>query len=83
MPDLLLTSLRGGMNNTDPAIAIPDDQCTSAVNVEFVDAMLGERRLGTSAITLPSFLSARDRVPFAHRHLPTADETQALALAGS
>ncbi|HYE17080.1 MAG TPA: hypothetical protein VEA69_01430 [Tepidisphaeraceae bacterium] len=77
MPDLTILSLRGGMNNTDPAIGLPEDQCTLAQNVEFVDSLLGERRLGTSAITLPSFLSARDRVTFLFRHLPTADDTAA------
>lgn len=77
MPDFSVPSLRGGMNNTDPAIAIPDDQATLMQNVELVESMLGERRLGTSAITLPAFLSARDRVTFLHRHLPTADETEA------
>lgn len=65
------------MNNTDPSIAIPEDQCTLAENVEFVESMLGERRLGTDAISLPTFLSLRDRVPFLFRHLPTADETGA------
>jgi hypothetical protein len=65
------------MNNTDPAIALPEDQCVLAQNVEYVESMLGERRLGTDAIDLPSFLSARDRVPFVFRHLPTADETAA------
>ena len=77
MPDLVIGTLRGGMNNTDPAIVLPDDQCVSAVNVEWVDSMLGERRKGTSAITLPSFLSSKDRITFLHRHLPTADETAA------
>ena len=77
MPDLSITSLRGGMNNTDAAIALPDDQGTSMVNVELTTSMLGERRKGTSTITLPSFLSARDRVPFLYRHLPTADEADA------
>jgi hypothetical protein len=77
MSDLIITSLRGGANNTDPAIAIPEDQCVAATNVEFVESMLGERRRGTDAITLPSFLSARDRITFIFRHLPSADETGA------
>ena len=77
MPDLTIASIRGGMNNTDPAIALPEDQCVLAQNVEFIDSMLGERRLGTDAIDLPVFLSARDRVPFVFRHLPSADETAA------
>ena len=75
MPDLTILSLRGGMNNTDPAIGLPEDQCVLAQNVEFVDSMLGERRRGTSALTLPAFLSGKDRIPFAFRHLPTDDET--------
>lgn len=77
MADLAVTSLRGGMNNTDPAIALPDDQCVLARNVEYVASMLGERRKGTEAIDLPAFLSARDRVSFVVRHLPTADEGEA------
>jgi len=75
MPDLAITSLRGGMNNSDPAIAIPDDQAVLARNVEWFTSMLAERRKGTSAVTLPAFLSGKDRITFAHRHLPTADET--------
>lgn len=75
--EIIVSSLRGGMNNTDPAIAIPEDQSVLSQNTELVESMLGERRLGTDAITLPSFLSARDRITFLHRHLPTADETEA------
>lgn len=69
------------MNNTDPEIALAEDQCILAQNVEFFDSMLGERRLGTTAITLPSFIgggdtdSAVSRCPFLFRHLPTSDET--------
>ena len=65
------------MNNTDPAIGIAEDQCVRAQNVEFVESLLGERRLGTTAISLPAFLSGRDRVSFLFRHLPTADESAA------
>lgn len=77
MPDLSITSLRGGMNNTDPAIGLPDDQCILAQNVEFVDSMLGERRRGTSALTLHADQSSMDRVTFLFRHLPSDDETAA------
>jgi|TARA_R110000744_G_scaffold42953_1_gene96504 hypothetical protein len=61
MPDFSISSLRGGMNDTDPAISLPDDQCVLAENVEFFDSMLGERRKGTSAVTLPAFLSAHEK----------------------
>lgn len=77
MADLSIVSLRGGQNDTDPAIALADDQAVLMRNVEIIDSMLGERRKGTTAISLPSFLTDRDRVPFLFRHLPTADETAA------
>ena len=68
---------RLSLNNQDPSISLPDDQVVQANNVEFVDSMLGERRLGTSAITLPAFLSGKDRVPLLIRHTPTQDEKDA------
>lgn len=77
MADIVIASLRGGCNNTDPSIAIPDDQCVLAENVEYVESMLGERRKGTDALVLPSFLSGADRVSFLFRHLPTFDPTAA------
>lgn len=72
-----IKSLRGGLNNSDPSIALADDQCTVALNVEFVRSMLGERRLGTSAVTLPASLSGKDRISFLHRHVPGQDHTAA------
>ena len=81
MADLVVSSLRGGMNNSDPAIALPEDQSVLAQNVEYVDSMLGERRLGTTVVDTPSYIdggdsdTAVDRVTFLFRHLPTADET--------
>lgn len=78
MADVELNSLRGGMNNSDPAIALPDDQCVLAKNVEFVESMLGERRRGSLQIdTSSSDLAGKDRVTFLHRHLPTSDEADA------
>lgn len=78
MADFLITSLRGGMNDTDPPIALPDDQCVLAQNVEFTLSTLGERRRGGSAITLTSSgLDTKTRVTFLHRYLPTTDESDA------
>jgi hypothetical protein len=75
-------SLRGGLNNSDPAISIPDDQCVEALNVEFVRSMLGERRRGTSAVTLPANISGEDRCSFLFRHVPGQDHTAAELWAG-
>lgn len=71
----IIKSLRGGLNNSFPAISLADDQVTVATNIEFVDSMLGERRRGTDNITLPASISAHDRVTFLHRHVPGNDET--------
>lgn len=70
-----IRSLRGGLNNTDPAITLPDDQCVVANNVEFIKSALGERRQGTLAISLPANILSKDRVTLLFRHLPSVDET--------
>lgn len=81
MADFVLRSLRGGLNNSDPAIAIGDDQCRVATNVEFHRSMLGERRQGTDGIDLETGQSDRDRVSLLYRHLPSSDPADAQLLA--
>lgn len=77
-PPLLISSLRGGLNTTDPAIALPADQCTIAANAEWITSTLGERRRGMTPIDLTgSGLDVETDVPFLARHLPTNDETDA------
>ena len=78
MADLSITSLRGGMNNSDPASSLSEDQCVLARNAEFFDSMLGERRNGSITIDVSgSGLVGHAAVTFLHRHLPTTDETAA------
>lgn len=78
MPDFVVASLRGGLNDSDPPHSIPNDQVTKANNVEWIDSMLGERRRGSTAISIAgSALAGHDRVSFLHRHLPTTDESAA------
>lgn len=72
-----ITSLRGGLNNTDPPIALADDQVVEARNVEFVRSMLGERRRGADAITLDSNFTDALEILWLHRHLPDGDERNA------
>ena len=54
LTDISITNLRGGQNNTDPANALPEDQCVLAENVEFFASMLGERRNGCGPIDITS-----------------------------
>jgi len=75
-----LTSLRGGLDDTSPPIALADDACVLAENVEFVDSTLGERRLGCEAIDLPEDVSGDadlDATTWMYRHLPENDEGEA------
>jgi hypothetical protein len=73
---IIISSLRGGMNDTDPPSSLPDDQCQLAQNVEWTSSRLGERRRGTDAITLPAFLSAHSKVTWLSKHLATGDESE-------
>lgn len=50
---IIVTSLRGGMNDTDAADVIGPDQTTLAVNTECFYSMVGERRAGCSIVTTP------------------------------
>jgi len=72
-----IPTLRGGLNNSDPPLSIAPDQCVTATNVEFLRSMLGERRRGTSAVTLPASLSGKERISFLFRHVPGTDNTEA------
>lgn len=72
MADLVIPSLRGGMNDTDPPNAIADDQCVEAVNVEWFDTTLGERRAGTEALDVTdSGLDDEDGIVHLTQWFPT------------
>lgn len=79
--ELLVRSLMGGYNDTDPVTSLSPDQCVLAENVEFhcssrsEQTTIGTRRAGTSAVTTP--ITAGHAVTLLHRHLPTTDETAA------
>jgi len=71
-----LASLRGGLDDTSPRIALAPDACVTAENVEFVNSTLGERRRGCEAITMSASAAATDMdaTTWMYRHLPVNDE---------
>ncbi len=78
MPEILITDLRGGLNDFDPPTELEQDQCVRATNVDFHTSRLGERRRGGVEIDLTgSDLEACDRIVWTHRHLPTTDPADA------
>lgn len=73
---LIIDDQSGGINQYDAPTSIPLDQCMEAENVEFVTSMLGERRKGSSTVTISgSGLESRTHLSWLYRHLPTADQT--------
>lgn len=78
MADFVITSTQGGLNNSDPPIAIADDQVTEAFDIEWVRSPLGARRRGATAISLAgSVIPVYEMVTFLQRHLPDETETSA------
>lgn len=79
--DIIITSLIGGLNDTDPITSLPQDVVVIAENIEYHcssredHSTIATRRAGTSAVTTP--ITAASEVVLLHRHLPTTDETEA------
>lgn len=70
---LTISSLRYGLNDTDPPSSLRDDACTIAENIEFGRSALGERRLGCTAVAQPTEFDALDAVTWMGWHRPSAD----------
>lgn len=72
--DLILDSLKGGMNDQDPETLLPDDECVLAQNVEFFNAGIGERRNGCSPVNLTGAgLSGQAILVHLSQRFPTND----------
>lgn len=72
--DISILSFRGGLNDTDPATTLPDDEVTVADNVEFFYSSLGERRSGCAAMSLSgSNLDDQGAIVHLSQRFPTND----------
>lgn len=75
-----LTSLRGGLDDTSPYMALASDACVLAENIEFVKSTLGERRRGCEPIGLSTDVTGNNAIQadvWMYRHLPTNSEGDA------
>jgi hypothetical protein len=78
LQDVNIVDLRGGMNDTDPANSLPDNQCVRADDVEFFLSMLGERRGGCDSISLTgSNVGANTQCVHLSQFFPSNDQTNA------
>lgn len=66
-----------GLNDTDPPTTLGPEECTEVENIDFWQAPCGGRRLGSTPVTLNAALDAEAAIIFLHRHLPTAEESDA------
>lgn len=70
--DLQITSLVGGLNDTDSESELAEDECTLAENVEFFFSSCGERRLGCGPLDLTgSGLTTENRIIYLSQWFPT------------
>jgi hypothetical protein len=76
MADLLIRTLRGGLNDSDSPASLPDDMVVVANNVEWRETTVAERRRGSLAID-GGPLGTHDRVTFLYRHVPTTEGADA------
>ena len=79
-PIILVHDVTGGRNGYDPPLNIPEDQCQEALNVDFWEGSLGNKRGGATVLAV-TFSSGG---PFSGsgigsliRHVPANDETAA------
>lgn len=78
MADARPFALRGlkGRNGFDAPIDVPDDQAIEMMNIGSLDASLGQKRHGSSTVTISS-IHANSVASAGFRHVPGADEAAA------
>jgi len=73
---LVISDLRYGRDGKDPSLLLPESACTEAYNVDFYASILGQKRSGSTAMTLWASPSV-DYVASTFMHVPAADLTAA------
>lgn len=64
---LNVTSLRGGVNYTDPPVSLPADAAVSSINMDFSESTLGASRNGAITVSSPE----NGNTVKLYRHFPT------------
>jgi hypothetical protein len=76
---LVIASCRGGRNDSDPPEMLPEDQCVEALNVDWWEGTVANKRQGSTALAT-TFSSGGPFVGVIGsllRHVPGSDETAA------
>lgn len=71
----VIGDLRGGQNSADPPLAVPENQCVAALNVDWFDGTVARKRGGAAAVTMGSVFTGT--ISHLSRFVPGADETAA------
>lgn len=76
MPDIVVSDLRGGRNGIDSPIELPENQCVEALNVDWRDGPLGEKRAGAVPVSTTGG-TAFSTIMSLIRHVPTGEDADA------
>jgi hypothetical protein len=71
---IVIADLRGGQNNTDAPLALPANQCTAAVNVDWIDTTFAHKRGGATDVALTGGTTFTAGIQYLRRHVPGRDE---------
>ena len=74
---IVIGDLRGGRNDTDPPMSLPQNQCVEALNVDWKDATVARKRGGSAAVTETGGTAFSSGIQSIFRHVPGAAETAA------
>lgn len=72
-----ITDLRGGQNNSDSPLLIPDTQLVTAQNIEWHRCAVARRRQGSQTVTTGGFPTAGNAIQWLFRYMPSADDNAA------
>lgn len=73
----IVADLRGGRNDTDSPLALLENQCVEALNVDWREGLLGGKRPGCDSVSISGGTLLSTGIQSIFRHVPGADETAA------
>lgn len=73
----VLADLRGGRNGIDSPLALPENQCVEAQNVDWFKGLIANKRGGADSVSTTGGTAFSSGIQTLIRHVPGADETAA------
>ena len=74
---LVIDDLRGGRNDTDPAMSLPANQAVECLNIDWKDTTVGRKRGGAASVATTGGTAFNGTLDFTFRHVPGNSEAAA------